>query len=352
MEALREEEDHMSTVWTSYQGIEVVESDSKVQYRHPRTGASNLSTYPLEGASLLALADGVFLVVCDVKDCNFNGITGREPYVKPEGEQRSIADQSRSLFSHINGSHRRIKKPVVKATTKKKVIPVKPSSRGYSEAQIRVAIKVWLKWRYVGASGEAKQWTQGACDELTRLGLRPNISNEWTPDQLGSLVRKHIGQDKYKDIRTASMDSVLAEMVREAAAANADTSKNTVAATARITERKTPHQHTPVDFKKIVEAAEAAKAERREPEVKGKVSDTPTLSFVGRGSDYVEPMPTRTIATSVVEEEPVKPETTVKTTSASALVSDYEHILELDGTPVFLYRGTLMAGKPVKGIEV
>lgn len=339
--------------WETYQGVEVLEFDSTVKYRHPRLGSDSSQLAPLEGATLLALADSTFLVVCDAEGCGFNGITGNESYVKPEGEQKSIVDQASSLFSHINGKHRK---------TPAGVASRQQGTSRYPDAQLRVAIKIWLKWK----ATRIKNWAQNACDELERLGFEPRYAEKWTPDQLGSLVRQYVKRDQYKNIKAGPMDEAdrkaLTEMIREAAERASNRGGKTVlAANVRITEKPPPYKHTPVDFSQIISDSEAARAEQEEETVvpTGNSPD-PVLNFAGLGASAPEPVMTMTLPVNS-DRQPLdapmararrKAPVTVEP-SVEVEESDYKHVVELpDGTPMFKYKDSLMVGKPVKGVEI
>lgn len=315
------------TTWTSYQGIEVIESHA-APARHPRWGYENLVA--LKGGTLLLLSDGTTLVVCD--SCEYNGLTGYEPYVKPEGELKEIVKQSDSVLSHVNGKHRANRRTSL-----------------YTDDQIKVAIKIWLKWR----GSNVKNWTKSACDELERRGFQPLRGEHWTPGQLGSLVRTYMKNQKFKNIKAAPMSeaeqgafALYARVGRGSSSRDSaahEEGKNEVA-------RKLPRQHTRVDFKKIIADSEAARAARlkneEEVEVPTGDSPNPTLNIVvPRGPAA----PTKAL---VIDEAPV----VVPSSSPSLTVvpqSDYEHVVELpNGDPMFKYKGGLMVGKPVKGVEV
>lgn len=325
------------TVWTSYQGIEVIESDSKVQARHPRWGYDPKTLWYLKGASLLGLADGIFLVVCD--DCGYNGITGHEPYVKPEGEQKPIIKQADSVLSHRNATHdRRVgRKPM------------------YADDVIKVAIKTYLKWKATKIQG----WSNSAAHELETMGFRPVHSEHWTGSVLVSLANRYMKEERFRNIKAAPMDDddreALAKMIRESAAINGG--KNSLAKTARITETKKPgpSKRTPIDFEAIIAAqadvSPALEQDEQKEEAVVAATKATTLTFVGNSA---EPAPVKTLT--------VDPELAIRNARAAQLeqireaamaVSDYEHVVDLpDGTPMFKYKGVLMAGKVIKGVSV
>lgn len=322
------------TVWSSYQGVEVADIQPDVPVRHPRWGYDKPAR--LSGASLLMLADGILLVVCN--ECGYNGLTGSDPYVKPEGDHKSIIKQADSLLSHINGKHH----------------PSKADRRTsrYTDDQIKVAIKIWLKWR----NTRVKNWTQAACDEIGRLGFKPSYAEQWSPDQLGSLVRSYMNRPEFKNVRPAPMNDsdrdAIAAMVRDAAAREGN--QNSVAANARITQ--TRPRGTRIDYDQIVKDSEAVKNERQNEEATVAThAPTPTLNFVSTNGGS-EPTPTRVLVMTEPEpepgSEPVVPDQRRAVVLPPVGAGNYEHLLDLDGTPVFRYKGVLMAGKPVKGIEV
>lgn len=329
--------------WTTFGGVGVVTSQETV-VRHPRWGEEK--PYPLHDASLLLLEDETEVIVCDV--CGeFNGITGREPYVKPDGPYKTLERQANSVLAHVNGVHRRS--------------PLKNGAR-YSDEEITVLIKIWNKWKGTGI----KDWGVRACAELERRGFTPYSTDHWNSDQLGSLVRTYEKDPKFQNVRAAPMtDSdreTLAGMVRESAERAARPGRSTVASNVRITEHKPP---TPVTVAKISdkEAAQQPQSKEEAPSVAIRQSASrqtaarpgtvPTLSFKGSGA---EPAPTKTLVTEPTQVESVPSEPMVATVKSSTpapaeSASDYVHLLEVDGTPVFTYKGALMAGKPVKGIN-
>lgn len=319
--------------WAFYQGVEVVDTQSNIKARHPRWAYDEKRMGVLKGATLLALADGIFVVVCDV--CGYNGITGAEPYVKPEGDYSPILKQADSVRSHINGIHH----------------PNKVNRRTslYEDAVIKVAIKTYLKWKRTAVRGFAER----ACEELDAMGFKTYRGGRWTSGSLGSLVRTHIKEPKFKNIKAAPMDEedhrVIAGMVRDAAA-RATGGRSTVADNVRITEEKpTKHNHSHIDFEKII-SEQAAATQLEEEEVaevaltSEPVAPAPILSFV-------RPDNSAPVKTLVVEKED-DPQVVNKASSVVVQPSPYEHIFELaDGTPVFKFNGTLYAGKTIRGIE-
>lgn len=347
---------------TSYQGIEVVEVDHEVKCRHPKFGYDPKRLATLTGASLLLLADETFLVVCD--NCSYNGLTGHGSYEKPTGAYKSIIKQADSLLAHINAMHHpggsRKEKFAAKAAAKAAEVPIaverrKDTTSRYTEAEIEAIIRIWLKWR---GSGE-KMWTKKACDEVTRHGFQTQFGGPWHPDQLGSLVHNHMKKPRFLNLAPAPFDGDgLAEMVRESAAREGRTGTH-LADNVRITERKGRYKHTPVDFAGIIEASEAAKQQ----EVETVPGADPVLNFVGAGGHALEPAPTMTLEvdavapvspapTTVPAPRPVAPTAIPEPQVGRGGLGDYEHVLDLDGMPVFRYKGKLMAGKPVKGLTV
>jgi len=298
--------------------------------RHPRWGYDN--PVKLDGATSLLLSDGTTVVVCN--SCDYNGLTGYEPYAKPEGEIKDEIHQSDSVLAHINGKHH----------------PNKANRRTsfYDDERLRVAIKIWLKWR----NTNTKNWTKKACEELDRMGIKPFRGDNWNVGQLGGLVRDQIRKPKFKNLKAAHLteedQAYLASLVRESAREAAAAGPTTVASNARITEKK-PHEHKPVDFVKIIEEQEAAK---QQEEVVVPAGD-PVLTF----ADLDAPAP------KVVEDEKPVPSQTERLAPpprrdtprpVPALSGNgFVHVADLpDGTPLFTYKGQLMVGKPVKGVEV
>lgn len=330
------------TVRTSYQGVAVEDVQPEVPARHPRWGYDAEKMAPLKGASLLLLADGTLVVVCDL--CEYNGITGHEPYVKPEKEV-PILQQTNSVMPHINARHH-------------------PNTNfpRYTDDQIRAAIKVWLKWKNTRVLG----WVQHACDELEGLGFKPWLSDHWTRDKLGSLIRSNMSKSRFKDVEAGPMNDTdreaLAALVRDAAA-RAGKDGTTVAGNARITEQKPPaHRHTPVDFAQIIASKGAVPAaqQKEDAPVPG-----PTLNFVGAGNGGADLLPVKSI--SLDKKQSAKPAPRMATKrgpapepapapvvapSAQPVESDFEFIVLLADGPMFKYKGDLMVGKKVKGIEI
>lgn len=322
---------------TSYQGLEVVDFESTVLARHPRWGHDPEKMAPLKGASLLFLSDGSLVVVCD--ECDFNGVTGHNPYVKPDVE-RPIVEQADSVMPHINAKHN-------------------PSRNGdgstkYTDGQIRAAIKIWLKWKGSHRLG----WVQEACDELEAIGFRPWHGGHWMRDQLGSLMRSSMRKERFKNIEAGPMTNAdresLAALVREIAIREGK-DPATVAGNARITETKNPpHKHTPVDFAKIIasKGAGATPAEKKEDTSVPAKTPVPTLSF-GNGAD---PAPVKTIVVDSSQPTVVNPglhKRPEEVVVAAPVESDFRLLTVLDdGTPMFTYKGSLMVGKKVKGVQV
>lgn len=312
MEACRKEGVVHMQDWKMYQGIEIVELDHKVKSRHPRWGYDPETLATLKDATLVVLADGTRLVICD--DCGFNGLTGHKPYVKPEGEYKSIMKQADSMIAHKSGTH----------------WAKKPRGSMYTTEDIAVAIKIWLKWKGTGF----KAWGQAACDELERRGFRPYHSENWNPGQLSSLVRQYSDKPEFRNLTAAPMsreDNNLVGMVQEAVARESKGSN--VAANARVTERKP----TPADVKN---------KKAKKDEVKDVAGhEVPTLRISGGEGD--KPAETVKLEPSSVVLPPV---------AAPALAvekSDYKHITELpNGDPMFDYKGRLMVGKEIKGVEI
>lgn len=325
-------------IWTAYQGVEVLESDSKVKCRHPKFGYDPKRLATLAGASLLALADGTFLVVCD--ECGFNGLTGREPYVKPEGDYLPIIKQADSLLAHINGMHHPNKEGRV--------------STRYTNEQIKVAIKVWLKWRATGILN----WTTSACEELESLGFKPYASSAWNAGQLGSLVRRYIKRPEFKNLKAGPMDeedkAALEAMLREAQAREGRGGTH-LADNVRITSKgnksQTRSEHRPVNFDEIIAASDAKEA-RQEEEPTLPDTPTPVLSFSPSGGADQTPVKALQVdATPLTVPAqrfaPAAVATVVEVESDFKLVSDLGN-----GMIVFTYKGTLMGGKSVKGVEI
>ncbi len=291
--------------YTEYQGVEVITFESKVKGRHPRWGYDEKTLFDVRGTSLLGLADGVFLVVCD--ECGYNGITGNDPYAKPEGEQKPIIKQVDSVMSHKSGTHwaKRGRPPI------------------YNEARIKVIIKVYLKWK----ASNIRSWMQAACVELDQLGFKPAISSHWTPGSLGNLIRTYSKQEPYKNLKAGPMNEedrqAIAEMVREAASAGRSKAGTHVADNVRITAKRPLHAP--------VVPQDAVVVKQEDVEV-----TSPTLNF-GGGPDQ-----TKTLVVDAVH-----------AAKHEVVDNGFIRVADLaDGTLLFTHNGVLMAGKPVKGIEV
>lgn len=327
------------TVWTAYQGVPV-ESSDKVKCRHPKHIYDPDKMYVLKDASLLALEGDIWLVVCDL--CGYNGITGRDPYVKPDGEYPSIVKQTDSLLAHINGMHHPSRGDRV--------------SNRYTNEQIKVAIKIWLKWRSTGIAN----WTTSACAELQSLGFKPYSSPAWNPSQLGSLVRSYIRRPEFKNVKAGPMDeddkAALAEMVREAQAREGRGGTH-LADNVRITQ--TGHkaqqrsEHKSVDFAEII----AAKVQQEEETVPSPTPN-PTLNYTGKSGGDALAIKTLAVSTSprsapkaLAIPRPAPPPQRVV---VPAEVEDGFRLVSAldDGTIVFTYKGRLMGGKPIKAFEV
>lgn len=310
--------------YKEYQGVAVLDSDPNVPCRHPRWGYEskpNRTHNTLSGASLLGLADGTFLVVCD--DCGFNGITGNAPYAKPEGEVKSIIKQADSVMAHKSGTHwRKAGRP-----------------QAYSDELIKVAIKVYLKWKNTRVRG----WASGAANELNTMGFKPYHGAKWTSSILTSLAGRYADNPKFKNIKAGPMDSAdrefIASMVLEAAARETSATGTHLADNVRIT---TTRERTPIVVA-VKDETKSMPVEQREDDVEEVASTDggPTLSFGN------EPTQTKKLTIS-------------SAAAASALQmaderqpSLFSHVADLpDGTLLFTYDGALMAAKPVKGIEV
>lgn len=318
--------------WTTYQGVDVI-TDQPAPVRHPRYGRDH--PVELKGATLLLLADGTPVVVCD--SCKYNGITGYGLYVKPTGEPRPIFDQSDSMLAHVNGMHH----------------PNKANRRTsfYDDDQIRFAIKIWLKWKHTNV----KNWTQRACEELDDLGRKPFRGDHWTTGQLGSLVREYIRKPGFNQLKAAPLTdenkAYLATLVRDAAATASaeDVRARLLASNVRITEKK-QHEHKPVDFDAIIKEQEAAKAAQQEDEAAVPVGN-PVLTFGPREETQVmvvtvpsTPAPAPRVVDTVGLHTPAAP---------AHDDSPFRFIVELpDGSPMFTYGGLLMVGKVIKDVQI
>lgn len=299
--------------YKEYQGVPVVTSDSRVKYLHPRYGDDPKRMPTLRGATLLLLEDGTFVVVCDEEGCGFNGITGRKPYVKPEGSYRSITEQASSVNSHKTGTHR--------------LKPKRGRKPFYTEPAIRVIIKVWLNWKNSQRIG----WAALAAAELDKMGIVPANGVRWTTSALAHVVRKYSNLPKYKNIKAGPMTEEDHKAVIGMIVARSTGGDSSVASNVRITStNKSSDTHPPVDSAAMI----AAKKERDEM---ASAVTTPTLTFSG---PKAEPEP---ITISPTREAPV----------AAPQASSFQLVGNLpDGTVLFTYDNTLMAGKPVKSIEV
>lgn len=305
---------------TSYAGIEVI-TVQPAKVRHPRWGYDHPGK--LQGATSVLLSDGTLVVVCN--ECVYNGLTGYEPYAKPEGEVKDELHQSDSVMAHINGMHH----------------PNKATRRTsfYDDERLRVAIKIWLKWKHTNI----RNWTQKACEDLDKMGVKPFRGDNWHTGQLGSLVREQIRKSKFKNLKAAPLteedQAYLATLVRESAAREDAAGPTVVASNARITEKK-PHEHKPVDFVKIIEEQEAAK---QQEEVVVPAGD-PVLTFADAEPEEVA---------LVVEVPKPSPRRDTPRPVPAQSSNGFVHIADLpDGTPLFTYKGVLMVGKAVKGVEV
>lgn len=300
--------------WKSYQGVEVITAQAGrgiVPRRHPRWGWN--SKLDFDNVTLLLLSDDTQLVICDL--CNFNGITGYDPYVKPE-EEKTIKDQSNTLLSHFSGKHW-VKNP-----------------RGplYTDDQIRDVIKIWRKWHKSGV----KNWSKLVIDELDRLGIKPHRGDEWTKGAASALVRTYGVTKKFKSVRAAAL--------------------------------------TDADRELIKKLAGLAVAEEEEIELPADGSGNPTVTIGAGGGGAPGATFTMAIggggtAGGVSKGHQVPTVTSVVVPVPEALAeapseaseSLYVHLGELeDGTPLFKYlrkknghkTWIMMAGKRVKGIEV
>ena len=344
--------DAQRAVWTEYQGIKVVDCDSNVPCRHPRWGYDPKRLAKLKGACLLALADDTWIVVCN--DCGYNGLTGNDPYVTPTGEYKSIMSQSDSVLAHKSGTHW-LRAP-------------RPSM--YTDAQIKVVIKVYLKWK---ASG-IRNYTQAAATELNKLGFMPFHSKQWTTGSIGHLVRDYASKDKFRNIKAGPMTEedldTLAEMVRSSQAQVSQSAlsarhRRSVATEVRITEaRKIAGRRTPIDYDQIIAEQQAEKAAlaASEPEPAQEVevpTNNPTLTF----SKVAEPMPTKTLNMeenpNFVSLAPVIPAQTPRTQVLVAPAPEeaksgglIQFVADVDGMPLFRYNGELMVGKKVKNFVI
>lgn len=350
----------MATVWTAYQGFEVLDVDHKVKCRHPLHGYKPDKLAILKGGSLLALSDGVLLVVCD--ECGYNGITGNEKYETPagvdDGTYKPIIRQADSVLAHINRKHlrgaataRKLARQLAKNPVSPAAGPTPEKTSRYSDAEIAVCIKIWLKWKGTGIS----HWPQHACDELTARGFKTQFGGTWNSDQLGSLVHNHIKKEKFRNLKAAALteeELSLPEMVRSAQASAARANGGShVADNVRVTVRGSKARPSTT-------TSETAHEERQEDTSVASNSSTakPTLNFSGSG----EPAPTRTLVVEpgLVKSSPAvtAPVPTQAPAAAPVVVpvpSDFVLVQDLeDGTIIFTYQGKLMGGKPVTGFQI
>lgn len=297
--------------WKSYQGVDVIEAQKGVLKRHPRWGWD--TPVEFQNVTLLLLADDTELVICDL--CTFNGITGYEPYAKPETE-KTLKEQSNKLLSHFSGKH------WVK----------KPRGSYYTDDQIRTVIKIWLKWR----STKISNWTQRAIDELNGMGIKPYRGDTWTRGAVSSLAKVYAKNKKFKNVKAASLTEADKELIRKLARG----------------------------------AASEPEKENEVPVGEG----NPTLSFGAGGGGGLPGMTIAVgagggqgkntsgghqVATPVMVPGVEAPEPAPVPAEASEVL--YKHLGELeDGTPIFQYlrkknghrTWIMMAGKRIKGIEI
>lgn len=318
-----------------YAGVEVVDSQP-APVRHPRWGRERPTV--LKGAQLLLLADETALVVCGEEGCNYNGITGSDPYATPVDGVKPIMDQADSVLAHKSGKH------WLKA----------PRGSMYSDQKIMVAIKIYLKWK----ATHLRNWSQFAVNELDALGFTPYRSDRWTTGALSALVNTQMKKPQFKNIKAAPLSEadqeVLSKMVLEAAGREAalSGSKSTLAATARITPAK---KREPIDSNKIIADVRPNKEEADVPAASAPVpASTPKISFASLSAETKTVNAARNV--SFPDESYVKvasqPGSLVSLPPVEFIDNGFKYIADLpDGTPLFTYHGVLMAGKEVKGIQ-
>lgn len=321
-------------MWDEYQGVKVEICQDTVKARHPRHGYDQKKMWDLEQASLLLLADETYLVVCD---CGYNGLTGKKPYVKPEGPYKDITKQVDSVMAHKSATH------WVKVT------------RGslYSDAEIKTVISIYLKWKQIGG----EDWNQRALDEIDLSGIKSRSGGKVTPSAVRNVLSRYRHQDKFRNVGPAPVlaeaRATLDEQIREAAAKATRGSRfrHSVATEARITQTK---RRTAIDFDKIVQQHEADKAFRerlapeKAPELIQETTEVPTLNF---GSPIESAAPLQKLVRQTVV--PVDAPVVVPAPRTPEVVfekSDFELVAEIEeGVPLFRYKGgPLMIGKKAK----
>lgn len=320
----------MSKQYTEYQGVAVADIQSEVKYRHPKWGYDEDKMPTMDKASLLLLADSTLIVVCDEDGCGFNGLTGRAPYVKPQGEYKTVLSKADSVLAHKSSMHWRT--------------PGRPPI--YTEEDIKAVIKIWLKWK----STKIRGWGKAAAADMNRIGMKPAHAASWTSSSMGSIVRNNIHRDEFKNLRAAPMsddDRILARMIRNAT--DQGGGPTTVANNARVTERK---RGTPIDLAAIIASKETPTPLQPQKEEQPVTTAKPTLSFASLDRETAPPaFVIESVAVPAATVPAPAQQQTVPLVSSSD--SSYQHLAVMpDGSPVFVYNGSLMVGKIVKGIQV
>lgn len=331
-------EEAVTLMWNEYQGVKVEICQETVRARHPRHGYDQKKMWDLEQASLLLLADETYLVVCD---CGYNGLTGKKPYVKPEGPYKDITKQVDSVMAHKSATH------WVKI------------ARGslYSDAEIKTVISIYLKWKQIGG----EDWNQRALDEIDLFGIKSRSGGKVTPSAVRNVLSRYRHQDKFRNVGPAPVSvearATLDQQIQEAAAKAVRDARfrHSVATEARITQTKRGiKRRTPIDFDKIVQQHEADKAFRerlapeKAPELTQETTVPSTLSF---GSPIESAAPVQKLVRQTVV--PVDKPVIVPTPRVPEVVfekSDFELVAEIEeGVPLFRYKGgPLMVGKKAK----
>ncbi len=336
-----------SDIWSAstYQGIAVFAVEPAT-CRHPRYGDSRPVT--LKGASLLLLADGVEVVVCN--KCGYNVFTGTEPYVKPEGAIPAPQQQANRVTSHMSTTHLRKQ-------------PARPL---YTDAQIKVIIKVYLKWLAIGKATKLRNFAESAADELNKLHFKPYRAESWNGASVSSAAHSHMGKPQFKGVVAAPLTS---DDLRALGVVPDVDSTAPVRETRPSKRSEKSFRRTPIDYDPIIAEAAAAKAAREpledeEPMAKPRRDPVFTREDIETPAERVMSVAPRmpgdkviggaanapAVANPVVWEQPSR--LLLGLPEVEVVQPDFQLITEQDGEPVFLYKGKLMVGKTVKSFSV